>query len=377
LFNNALAGTDPSGYFSLGWLDPLGSQARSVYPVLDDGARNPLDNFNLYALERSMPGRGTMDSFMLKHEWAMGLGHAALGFLSAFCGPAAGVCFGAMEAHVASYQTWLAGGSHEDAFYAAAEAGILGFIAVQANFVIGQGFNGKGPGDVFGNIFSHAVVGCAMSSAQGGDCGAGALSAAITAGVDYIQTGYWPGLALAVGAGCVGSYAGGGRCGAGAASSALVYLYNSQGFMMAPNEGVNVDAAMAGFQAQSEAGVDYSLIPDAVVTTGRNYTVSGRFRGISIVSVASYSESGVATSHYAGVGIGAGPGASASGGTSYSWGSPYGVGLRLSGTLGTGRYGASGSVFLGVDGVNITRGTAIGIARTGGNITFGIRTNAQ
>ena len=63
-----------------------------------------------YALERAMPGRATMDNFMISHEWAMDLGHAALAFASAFCYAGAAACYAAMEAHVAGYMTWLGGG---------------------------------------------------------------------------------------------------------------------------------------------------------------------------------------------------------------------------------------------------------------------------
>ncbi len=76
-------------------------------------------------------------------------------------------------------------------------------------------------------MLAHAVFGCATASAAGGSCGAGALSSAITAGVDQINTGsFWAGAALAMAAGCVGSAAGGGTCAEGIASSALIYLYN-------------------------------------------------------------------------------------------------------------------------------------------------------
>ena len=125
---------------------------------------------------------------------------------------------------------------------------------------------------------------------------------------------------------------------------------------------------------EGSMGLNY---PEPDVTQGRNHTISGRFRGISVVSVTSYSENGTATSSYSGIGIGAGPGASTAGVTSYSWGSPYGPGLRISASLGSGRWGESVSVFGSADGVNISRGTGIGIVRSGANITAGVRTRAQ
>ena len=57
-----------------------------------------------------MPGRATMDNFMLRHDWAMALGHAGLALASGFCYAGALACYAAMEAHVAGYRLgWLAG----------------------------------------------------------------------------------------------------------------------------------------------------------------------------------------------------------------------------------------------------------------------------
>lgn len=171
---------------------------------------------------------------MISHEWAMDLGHAALAFASAFCYAGAAACYAAMEAHVAGYMTWLGGGSHEDAFGNMIEAGAIAFVSASANYAIGQGFNTNGAGvsaeTRIGNVLAHAALGCAMAEAGGGKCGAGALSGAITAGVDQIQTGSFAGgFAMAMVAGCAGSAAGGGSCSRGAASSALIYLYNAHG----------------------------------------------------------------------------------------------------------------------------------------------------
>ena len=245
-FNNPLSGTDPSGYsFNLfdpanllpdsgGWLNPGSSQWDALHGAIQNWAKNPIDNFNLYALERAMPGRATMDNFMISHEWAMDLGHVALAFASAFCYAGAAACYAAMEAHVAGYMTWLGGGSHEDAFGNMIEAGAIAFVSASANYAIGQGFNTNGAtvslGTRIGNVLAHAALGCAMAEAGGGKCGAGALSGAITAGVDQIQTGSFAGgFAMAMVAGCAGSAAGGGSCSRGAASSALIYLYNKCG----------------------------------------------------------------------------------------------------------------------------------------------------
>ena len=245
ILNNPLGGTDPSGFFNLldpagilpdsgGWLNPGSSQWDDLQGAIQNWAKNPIDNFNVYALERAMPGRATMDNFMLSHEWAMDLGHVALAFASAFCYAGAAACYAAMEAHVAGYTTWLAGGSHEDAFGNMIEAGAIAFVSASANYAIGQGFNINGanvsPGTRIGNVLAHAALGCAMAEAGGGKCGAGALSGAITAGADQINTGSFSGgFAMAMVAGCAGSAAGGGSCSRGAASSALIYLYNANG----------------------------------------------------------------------------------------------------------------------------------------------------
>ncbi len=242
ILNNPLGGTDPSGFFSLfdplgilpgggGWFNPGSSQYQSLSGAMIGLAKNPFDNFNIYALERALPGRATMDNFMLSHEWAMDLGHAALAFASAFCYAGAAACYAAMEAHVAGYTTWLAGGSHEDAFGNMIQAGAIAFVSAAGNQAIGQTFNingvGVSNGTRIGNVLAHAAFGCAMAEAGGGKCGAGALSAAITAGIDQIKVdSFGGGMAMAMVAGCAGSAAGGGSCSRGAATSALIYLYN-------------------------------------------------------------------------------------------------------------------------------------------------------
>ena len=124
--------------------------------------------------------------------------------------------------------------SHEDAFGNMIEAGAIAFVSASANYAIGQGFNTNSAnvsaGTRIGNVLAHAALGCAMAEAGGGKCGAGALSGAITAGVDQIDTGsFGGGFAMAMVAGCAGSAAGGGSCSRGAASSALIYLYNAHG----------------------------------------------------------------------------------------------------------------------------------------------------
>lgn len=179
---------------------------------------------------------------MLKHDWAMAIGHAALGFASMFCYAAAPACYAAMQAHVAGYQTWLAGGRHEDAFGAMIEAGAIGFISVAGNAAIGATFSG------WSNVAAHAAFGCAMAEAQGGKCQSGALAGAVTAGADILtakggmlDTKNFAGdMAIAMVAGCAGSAAGGGKCSNGAASSALIYLYNANGIYNAQTDTVTL-----------------------------------------------------------------------------------------------------------------------------------------
>ena len=196
-----------------GWLNPGSSLRDDLHGAIQNWAKNPIDNFNLYALERAMPGRATMDNFMLSHEWAMDLSHVALAFASAFCYAGAAACYAAMEAHVTGYTTWLAGGSHEDAFDNMIEAGAIAFISASANYAIGQGFNINGanvsPGTRIGNVLAHATLGCAMAEAGGGNVAPGSCQGAITAGADQINTGSFPGgFAMAMVAGCAGSAAG-------------------------------------------------------------------------------------------------------------------------------------------------------------------------
>lgn len=168
-----------------------------------------------------------------------------------------------------------------------------------------------------------------------------------------------------------------GSCSRGAASSAIIYLYNSQALpsgLPSSVEPQNIDA-LASDLLNPTTFVDYGLTPDAAES--RNYTLNGNLRGISVVSTTSFAWDGTPTSTYDGVGIGAGNSGSASVQTSLSWGRPYGLGLRASGTVGAGRFGGSGSIFLSTQGMVVTFGLQGGVARTGANITIGERRRGQ
>lgn len=138
--------------------------------------------------------------------------------------------------------------------------------------------------------------------------------------------------------------------------------------------GINVDAAME----ESAAYQNYSLLgPPDEITKGRNYTLNAQYRGISLISVTSLFDDGTLASSYAGVGFGARPGASLSAVTSSSWGKPYGLGIRLSGNYGGGRYGVTSSTFITFTGVNISEGPSVGNVNTRGNASIGWRSRAQ
>jgi RHS repeat-associated protein len=168
-FNNPLSGTDPSGFgFDI---------AGDFFSALDDFVRNPFKIENLFALNHNIPGHGTIDHFMMTHEWARVAGRAAATFFAGWFGPWAAAGANAM---ITGYEVWLAGGSSQDIHKAAA----ISFATSMAFNFVGNGAaaiakGGNVGGAIAFKIVGHAAVGCASASASGGECGPGALSAGI------------------------------------------------------------------------------------------------------------------------------------------------------------------------------------------------------
>ena len=222
-----------------------------VYDADHNRTKESSDNGDIYFVALGHPINPGNVPLFEKHADYNGIGATGVTHYRHFIAGAP-TCYAAMEAHVAGYQTWLAGGDRTDVAGAMIMGGAIGFIGAGGNVVIGQTF-GTAAGFSISNVLAHAVFGCATASAAGGSCGAGALSSAITAGVDQINTGsFWAGAALAMAAGCVGSAAGGGTCAAGIASSALVYIYNACG---SPNGCAALGGAAGTFVGIAASGV--------------------------------------------------------------------------------------------------------------------------
>ncbi len=185
ILNNPLGGTDPSGHFFelIAALAPLYGAYQSSGPAAKV-ATNPGEIFNWYALEHSLPGRAALDKHVFSHDWGQTIGHIAIGVGSIFCGYAAVACAVGGEAHVAGYNAWLAGGDHDDVAEAIITTGALTLISAAGSQVIGGVVPGKTA--PIGNILAHAALGCAISSAQGGNCGRGAAIAGGLSAADVL-----------------------------------------------------------------------------------------------------------------------------------------------------------------------------------------------
>ena len=203
------------------------SQWRSIYSNSKGVLQNPFSVNSWNGLNHSLIGHGTIDNYILTHSWASALAHTAGTVVSYFCGEAAIACATVINGAQDAYQGWLRGGTYSDQFDAGFMGAWSGFMQAAGNQAIGGIFTTP-----ISNILSHAAFVCAMASAEGGQCGAGALSGAITAAADIgLQSGgrldtgdYFVNMGISLAAGCLGSRAGGGTCAAGIASSAFIYM---------------------------------------------------------------------------------------------------------------------------------------------------------
>ena len=145
---------------------------------------------------------------------------------------------------------------------AAFTAGLISGITALAFY--GAGFVGNSSGtawQISGNVLAHAAVGCASAEASGGNCGKGALSAAISdAASPYIikfqNLGAWGAAPEAAEAGLIGGVAArieGGNFTDGFSVSAAGYLFNSLAHFWIMSRGT--DAHQALYNLLTSTGV--------------------------------------------------------------------------------------------------------------------------
>lgn len=234
-FNNPLSGIDPSGF---GGFDIVSD----LFSAQDDFVRNPFKIENLFALNHSIPGHGTIDHFMMTHEWARVARRAAATFFAGWFGSWAAAGANAM---ITGYEVWLAGGSSQDIHKASA----ISYATGMAFNFVGRGVSavnadyGAGAATAF-KIVGHAAVGCASAEASGGECGQGALSAGFGAIATVASRGINPvgQFAMAVVAGGIGAELGGGKFANGALTAAMGYLMNA---LFHPTLGTAIHSAFA------------------------------------------------------------------------------------------------------------------------------------
>jgi hypothetical protein len=190
--------------------------------------RNPFKIENLFALNHNIPGYGTLDHFMMTHEWARVAGRAVATFFAGWFGPWAAPGANAL---ITGYEVWLAGGSSQDIHKAAAisfaTSMAFNFVGRGADAMTGAGYSSAAVGAF--KIVGHAAVGCASAEASEGTCGQGALSAGFGAATTFATNGNF--LATVV-AGGVGAELGGGKFANGALTASMGYIMN-HGFSIA------------------------------------------------------------------------------------------------------------------------------------------------
>lgn len=194
--NNPLIFTDPTGYFGL--KDLLRA---SVPPT-------GIPSFDMNTFH-SQPGQTQVDRFIMSSQTAYTIGYIAAAYWGGSYGAAA----------YSSYYRYQATGSVTKAAW----SGVLSLGTTHAFTAIGDRWHSG----TWGNVAGHTVVGCASTAAGGGECGAGALSAAFPAAIgpvgDYGGAGN---LVIQSVIGGTASILGGGKFGNGAQTAAFGYLFN-------------------------------------------------------------------------------------------------------------------------------------------------------
>ena len=137
IMNNPLGGTDPSGF---GWFSDF---FHSVNTFL----QNPFKIENAYSVLHNQPGGAHVDRFMMGHEWARVIGHAAANFWAGYaCGWG---CASSAESFLTGYEVYLSGGSHGDI----QRATLISFGTSAASY--GVGSYATNP---VANTIGHALV---------------------------------------------------------------------------------------------------------------------------------------------------------------------------------------------------------------------------
>jgi RHS repeat-associated protein len=139
------------------------------------------------------------------------------------------------------------------------------------------------PGKFMGAVLAHGVAGCAMSSAQGGKCSQGFLSASFskvattwTGGLDGVT-----GTIVHAVVGGTGSVLGGGKFGNGAMTGAFSYLFNDHAHAMRAERRYRVEVLIGDseFHYESTGGIGDQLASlgghAAVVVDGIVYSKTG------------------------------------------------------------------------------------------------------
>lgn len=222
--NDPLAYTDPSGHCFLGcFWQHIGSAV--------SGAVRSIGHFLTHnPIVRAIVQIGLTVALVA----VLGPGGAltSLGLSAATAGAAAAFAAGVIV-------TGLSGGNLGQALKAGAIAGATAF----AFFGIGDATNavaGVDPSaahiqpdfstpDAYAfNVAGHALVGCGVAVANGGSCGSGALSGAVTSGAGPLINGQDQVASLVTNSvlGGVASVAGGGKFANGAITGAFGYLFN-------------------------------------------------------------------------------------------------------------------------------------------------------
>jgi RHS repeat-associated protein len=214
VYNNPLALTDPTGYCAVCFGEFFSRVATGISKFLQ---RNPLAGTVLQIAAVALcQGNvqcagivATVSSFVVT---GLTTGRLDAALLSA-----------AISAYTAA------------AFYA------VGDITGNFEGVLNPALGGHGPlkfgSDAYlVNVAGHALVGCGMAVASGGQCGAGALSGAAPAAAGpFLSRLDWTGRLVASSAlGGLASVAGGGKFANGALTGAFGYLFNAAGTLPKP-----------------------------------------------------------------------------------------------------------------------------------------------
>jgi RHS repeat-associated protein len=155
--------------------------------------------------------------------------------------PGSGVLLAvAAAAGGAAIATGLSGGNLGQILKASAIAGATAFaFNMVGDLTPGAANATENPAAYVENVASHALVGCASSTASGGSCQSGAMSGAVGSALSPITQSIFPdarndigqrigGTFMEATAGGLASVAGGGKFANGAVTAAFGYLFNSQ-----------------------------------------------------------------------------------------------------------------------------------------------------